>query len=131
MSHKRLAVAAALAILAAGRLGSVAFTEPPSTVQAAGHKGDDQPIIRRDDDEGLTLAVVDDLDDDPDTGDGDATTGDDGTNGGDNTGDGDATTGDDGTNGGDNDATTGDDGTNGGDNTGDSDATTGDDGTND
>ena len=80
-----------------------------------------EPAIRRDDDDGRVLTLVDDdgasgdgndTDDGDNTGDGDNTRGDDGTSGGNNTGDGDSTRGDDGTSGGNN---TGDDTNTGGD----------------
>jgi hypothetical protein len=123
MGLKRLAVSALAAVFALSGIGSIlVMNHQPSVVDAVDLTGE-EPAIRRQDDDGRALEVVDD---DDVHGDGDATKGDDGTSGGDNTvvvhGDGDATKGDDGTSGGDNtgdgDATRGDDGTSGGDNTG-------------
>ena len=73
---------------------------PPSLPDKAPPALDDRdPALRRQDDDGFVLEVVDD-----DRGDGDDTAGDDGTSDGNNTGDGDRTAGDDGTSGGNNTA---------------------------
>jgi hypothetical protein len=124
MGLKRFTVAALAAVLALSGIGSILVMQhQPLNVDAV----ELDPAIRRQDDDGPTLELVDD---DVSGGDGDDTTGDDGTNGGANTGDGDDTTGDDGTNGGantgDGDDTAGDDGTGGGNNTADNTNTGGD-----
>lgn len=124
-------------------IGALAALVAVSGYAVASGRLDDTKEARASDDE-ITLRreeladEVQAVEDDDNTGDGDKTKGDDGTNGGNNTGDGDDTNGNDGTNGGNNtytgdgDATNGDDGTSGGANTytGDGDATAGDDGTN-
>jgi hypothetical protein len=130
MEMKRLAASTLAAIVAISGIGSILWMQhQPGAVDAVELTDTDERAIRRQDDEGPVLQVVDD-----DTrGDGDSTKGDDGTSGGDNTGDGDRTAGDDGTSGGNNtgdgDATAGNDGTSGGNNTGDGDGTAGNDGT--
>jgi hypothetical protein len=126
MGLKRLTVSALAAVLALSGIGSILVMQhEPAGVDAV----ELEPAIRRQDDDGPTLQVVDD----DAEGDGDNTAGDDGTSGGNNTGDGDNTAGNDGTSGGNNtgdgDNTAGDDGTSGGNNTGDGDNTAGNDGT--
>ena len=115
MGLKRLTVSALAAVLAMSGIGSILVMQhQPAGVDAV----ELEPAIRRQDDDGPSLQVVDDAE-----GDGDDTTGDDGTNGGANTGDGDNTGGNDGTSGGNNtgdgDSTAGNDGTGGGNNTAD------------
>jgi hypothetical protein len=99
MEMKRLAASTLAAIVAISGIGSILWMQhQPGAVDAVELTDTDERAIRSQDDEGPVLQVVDD-----DTrGDGDDTTGDDGTSGGDNTGDGDSTKGDDGTSGGDN-----------------------------
>jgi hypothetical protein len=104
MDLKRIAISALAGVFAVGGIGSiVSLQQQPSSTRAVELPGDD-PAIRREDDVGPNLEVVGDDDGvgdgDSNTGNGDATDGDDGTSGGANTGDGDATDGDDGTSGG-------------------------------
>ncbi len=115
MGLKRVTVAAFAAVFAISGIGSILVLNSQPGVVDAIDLTDQDPAIRRQDDDGPSLEVVDD-DDTP--GDGDGTAGDDGTSGGANTGDGDGTAGDDGTSGG---ANTGD--TNTGDDTGGGDTT--------
>ncbi len=82
MGLKRLTVSALAAVLALSGIGSILVMQhQPASVDAV----ELERAIRRQDDDGPALQVVDD----DAQGDGDDTTGDDGTNGGANTGDGD------------------------------------------
>ena len=95
MGLKRLTVSALAAVLALSGIGSILVMQhQPLNVEAV----ELDPAIRRQDDDGPTLQVVDD----DAEGDGDDTAGNDGTSGGNNTGDGDNTAGNDGTSGGNN-----------------------------
>jgi hypothetical protein len=99
MTMGKLAVAV-LALSLALAAGFTAMRDDPQASQVRSvHLEDEENAFTRRDDGADVLTAVED--DEP-KGDGDATGGNDGTNGGDNTGDGDATGGNDGTNGGDN-----------------------------
>jgi hypothetical protein len=98
MELKRITLAAAAAVFAVSGIGSILVLQgQPRSVDAIDLS--DDPAIRRPEDNGPALELVDD---DDSLGDGDDTNGDDGSAGGANTGDGDNTAGDDGTSGGNN-----------------------------
>ncbi len=91
MAVRKVAAAGVAAVFALSGIGSVLIMQQqPSTVEAI-DLSDDDSAIRREQDDGPALEVADDRDDDDtnggNTGDGDGTDGNDGTNGGNNTGD--------------------------------------------